>query len=166
MAASDSQSRLNVLIVTQYFWPETFRINDLAVGLEERGHRVTVLTGMPSYPSREMFPGHGGWSPRRERFRGVEVVRVPHAGRGKGKAWQLTLNYLSFAVTASLLGPLLCRDPVDAVFVFEPSPVTVGLPGLVLKWLKSAPMLFWVQDLSPARFSAPSRCSGRWLRGG
>ena len=130
---------MDLLIVTQYFWPESFRINDLALALRERGHRVTVVTGMPNYPHGRLFPGYGVLSPANEDYRGVGVKRVPLIPRFSGRRWQLAMNYLSFAISASVLAPLRCRERVDVIFVFEPSPVTVGLPALALKAASRAP---------------------------
>ncbi len=145
---------MKVLIVTQYFWPENFRINDLAQGLTMIGHHVTVLTGKPNYPSGKFFDGYSFCGRNREMFARVEVIRVPLVARGEGGSIRLALNFLSFALFASLLGPLRCRGFFDVVFVYEPSPVTVGLPGLVMKFFKKAPILFWVQDLWPESLSA------------
>ena len=160
--------RVNILIVTQYFWPESFRINDLALALRERGHRVTVLTGMPNYPGGQLFSGYGGLSPANEDYRGVAVKRVPLVPRFAGKGWQLAINYLSFALSASVLAPFRCRDRVDVIFVFEPSPVTVGLPAIALKAVSDAPILFWVQDLWPESLSATGAVRSpavlRWVR--
>ncbi|MBC7947479.1 MAG: glycosyltransferase family 4 protein [Chitinophagaceae bacterium] len=144
---------MRILIVTQYFWPENFRINDLALGLLERGHQVTVLTGVPNYPDGSFFKGFGYFNKQQE-YHGVKVVRVPLISRGKGGGIRLALNYISFAVAASILGPLLCKGKFDQIFVFEPSPITVGIPALIFKKLKSAPLLFWVQDLWPESLSA------------
>jgi glycosyltransferase involved in cell wall biosynthesis len=145
---------LEILIVTQYYWPESFRITDLALGLKERGHRVTVLTGMPNYPGGRLFPGYGPLGPMTETHEEIEVKRVPLVPRFSGRGWQLALNYLSFALSASVLGPLRCRGRFDLIFVFEPSPVTVALPAIVLKALTGAPVLFWVQDLWPESLQA------------
>lgn len=144
---------MHILIVSQYFWPENFRINDLALGLLERGHQVTVLTGVPNYPDGSFFDGYGYFNKQQD-YHGVKIVRVPLLPRGKGGGLRLALNYLSFAVTASVFGPLLCKGKFDQIFVFEPSPITVGIPALVLQKLKSAPVLFWVQDLWPESLSA------------
>jgi glycosyltransferase involved in cell wall biosynthesis len=144
---------MHILIVTQYFWPENFRINDLALGLLERGHQVTVLTGVPNYPDGSFFDGYGYFNKQQD-YHGVKVLRVPLIPRGNGGGLRLALNYISFAVSASVFGPLLCRGTVDQIFVFEPSPITVGIPALILKKLKSAPVLFWVQDLWPESLSA------------
>lgn len=140
---------MKILIVSQYFWPEEFRINDLAAGLRERGHDVTVLTGLPNYPQGTLFPGYGFRRRPAEDYRGVKILRVPLIPRGSGSGWRLALNYLSFALAASVLGPFLCRDRYDAIFVYEISPVTVGLPAIVLKSLRRAPIHFWVLDLWP-----------------
>lgn len=145
---------MKVLIVTQYFWPEEFRINDLAQGLVARGHAVTVYTGKPNYPRGRFFPGYGFWSRPRENHEGIEIVRVPLVPRGDGGSVRLALNYLSFAAFASLLAPLRCRGRYDAILVFEPSPITVGLPALVLRAIKRIPILFWVQDLWPESLEA------------
>jgi glycosyltransferase involved in cell wall biosynthesis len=154
---------VRVLIISQYFWPESFRINDLALGLKERGHEVTVLTGMPNYPSGRFAPGYGWFSPSEEAFEGIPVYRVPLVPRGKERRWQLALNYISFALLACLFGPFRCRGDYDAIFVYEPSPVTVGLPALVLGRLKRAPILFWVQDMWPESLSATGAVTSTFL---
>ena len=145
---------MKILVVSQYFWPENFRVNDLSLGLQEQGHEVTVLTGMPNYPSGSFFSGYNGCNRWREDYHGVKVVRVPLLPRGKGGKLALALNYLSFALLASLIAPFRCRGHYDAIFVHEPSPMTVGLPAIVLKKLKKAPIFFWVLDLWPQSLSA------------
>jgi glycosyltransferase involved in cell wall biosynthesis len=155
---------LRVLIVTQYFWPENFRINDLATALAaERGHEVTVLTGKPNYPEGRFAPGYGFWARPRERYGLVDVIRVPLFPRGRGGSVRLALNYLSFAVFAGLLGPLRCGRRFDVILVYEPSPITVGVPALVMKAIARAPILFWVQDLWPESVSATGAVRNAWV---
>ncbi|HIJ94479.1 MAG TPA: glycosyltransferase family 4 protein [Desulfuromonadales bacterium] len=144
---------MRVLIVSQYFWPENFRINDLASGLAERGHEVTVLTGMPNYPEGKIFAGYGFWI-RQEEYKGVKVIRVPLISRGNGRSLRLIANYMSFALSACLFGPILCRAKSDLIFVCQLSPVTVGLPALLLKKIKRIPIMFWILDLWPESLSA------------
>ena len=96
---------MRVLIVTQYFWPEQFRVNDLALLLKDRGHEVTILTGMPNYPVGTMFDGYSWWGKRRDEFKGIRIFRAPIFLRRHGLGWQLALNYLSFVISSSLLGP-------------------------------------------------------------
>jgi colanic acid biosynthesis glycosyl transferase WcaI len=140
---------MHILVVSQYFWPENFRINDLVAEFAARGHAVTVLTGLPNYPDGEVFPEYRAQPDRYRAFAGATVVRVPMLSRGRGGR-RLVANYLSFALSASLLGAWRLRGrAVDVIFVFEPSPVTVGLPAVVLRRLKRAPMAFWVLDQWP-----------------
>lgn len=156
---------MRLLIVTQYFWPEAFRVNDLALGLKSLGHEVEVLTGLPNYPQGSLFPGYGWLRPASENFEGIRVVRVPMVTRGRSKGLRLALNYLSFAIMASLLGPLRCRGRFDAVLIFQPSPVTIGLPGLLMSVISKAPALIWIQDLWPDTLEAMGfRRSGLPLR--
>lgn len=145
---------MRILVLTQYFWPEAFRINDLVDGLLKKGHEVVVLTGQPNYPGGHLFPGHAWTGPYTQDYGKAKVIRVPLMVRGKGGGLRLAINYLSFALSASLLGPWRCRGQFDAILVFEPSPITVGIPARVLAWIKKAPILFWVQDLWPESLSA------------
>ena len=154
---------MRILIVTQYFWPENFRVNDLARGLHERGHEVTVYTGKPNYPEGKFFLQYGFFDRAAEDYQGIHVIRVPLVPRGSGTGVRLAINYLSFALFASLLAPLRCRGQFDAILVYEPSPITVGLPALVLKVLKRAPLLFWVQDLWPESLSATGAVHSPWM---
>ena len=145
---------MKILVVTQYFWPENFRINDLVTGLKERGYDITVLTGKPNYPTGIFFPGYGFFSRSKEVFQDVPVYRVPLIPRGKGQRWRLALNYFSFVFFASVFGPFQFRGRFDLIFVYEPSPITVCLPAIVLKWLKRAPLILWVGDPWPESLSA------------
>lgn len=145
---------MRLLIVTQYFWPENFRINDLVSGLAERGHEIVVLTGHPNYPGGTVFPAFRADPAAFRSFGAARVERVPLVARGSGGA-RLVLNYLSFALSASTLGAWRLRgERFDAIFVYEPSPITVGIPAAVLRRLKRAPLAFWVLDLWPETLQA------------
>ena len=145
---------MRLLVVTQYFWPENFRINDLVAEMVSRGHQVTVLTGYPNYPAGEFFAEFKAAPQDFGHFAGAEVVRVAHLARGKG-GLRLMLNYLTFALSATCAGlwKLRGRD-FDAVFCYEPSPITVGIPAAALRAVKKAPMAFWVLDLWPETLHA------------
>ncbi len=85
----------------------------------------------------------------------VPVVRVPLFLRRESRSWQLVLNYLSFVISGCLFAPwLLRKKQFDIVFSYEPSPVTVAIPAILMKDLKKAPFLFWVQDLWPETLAA------------
>ncbi len=145
---------MKLLVLSQYFWPENFRINDVVAGLVGRGHEVTVYTGLPNYPGGRLFHGYGFAGPYRQRFSGATVKRVPLLPRGSGGGLRLALNYASHAVAATLLAPLLVRGRFDAILVYEPSPMTIGIPARALRAMKGAPLVFWVQDLWPESLSA------------
>jgi colanic acid biosynthesis glycosyl transferase WcaI len=145
---------MRLLIVTQYFWPEDFRINDLATELSRRGHEITVLTGLPNYPDGRIFAAFRSNPRHYDRLEGVRIVRVPLIARGKGGI-RLIANYMSFAVSACLFGFWKLRGhKFDAIFAYEPSPITVGIPAAFMRGMKNAPMALWVLDLWPETLRA------------
>lgn len=145
---------MRILVVSQYFWPESFRVNDLVKEWVQRGHQVTVLTGIPNYPAGKVFDAYREQPNAFFEYEGAEIVRVPMLPRGTG-GLRLMLNYLSFVLGACIFGPWLLRNkPADVIFVFEPSPVTVGLPAVLLGKMKSAPVVFWALDLWPETLAA------------
>lgn len=145
---------MKILIVSQYFWPENFRINDLTQELVQRGHNVTLLTGIPNYPIGRVFEPYRRNPKAFRRYGGATVLRIPMLARGQGSLG-LFLNYLSFVLGASLMGPWRLRGvQADVIFVFVPSPVTVGLPAVLLGRIKRAPVVFWVLDLWPETLAA------------
>lgn len=145
---------MRILVVSQYFWPENFRVNDLVAEFVGRGHEVTVLTGVPNYPAGEVFAEYRANPRAFDAYEGAKVVRVPMLARGKGGA-RLALNFLTFALSGATIGAWKLRGQrFDAIFVFEVSPVTVGIPAVVQRWLKKAPIAFWVLDLWPETLEA------------
>ncbi|MDO9197158.1 glycosyltransferase family 4 protein [Rhodoferax sp.] len=145
---------MRLLVVSQYFWPENFRINDLVAELVRRGHQVTVLTGLPNYPDGKVFQGFRDAPTRYSHYEGAEVIRVPLMPRGQG-GLRLMLNYLTFAVSASIIGLWkLSGRQFDAILAYEPSPITVGLPAAAMRAVKQAPLAFWVLDLWPETLQA------------
>ena len=145
---------MRVLVISQYYWPENFRINDLTEDLVRRGHQVIVLTGVPNYPSGSIFPEYANQPKGYYSYKGVEIVRVPIVVRGQSGV-QLALNYLSFIVSATVVGLYkLRKQQFDSIFVFEPSPITVGLPAIAFRYIKKAPLVFWVLDLWPDTLEA------------
>ena len=145
---------MKILLISQYFWPENFRINDLTVGLAQKGHEVTVVTGIPNYPEGKYFSGYGLFKNSRQEYHGVKILRLPLIPRGQGGRLRLALNYFSFMVSGLAFVPFVCRGKFDLIFVYEPSPITVGLPAILLKRIWSVPLFFWVQDLWPESLSA------------
>lgn len=152
--AEPGDRSLKILIVSNHFWPANFRINDVAYWLVERGHDVTVLSGVPDYPAGEFYPGYGIFKKRFETHKGIKIRRFPLIPRGKGKALNLALNYLSSALLSCLVAPFYCRDKYDVIFVFHTSPIMVALPAIVIKKLRKIPLIFWNLDLWPESLSA------------
>lgn len=145
---------MRILIVSQYFHPENFRINQLATALKDGGHDVVVVTAEPNYPSGQFAEGYGFWGPFREDYRGIQVIRTPIFARGRGRGWELVLNYLSFVIFASLFGITRVRGRFDACIAWCSSPITIAIPAIVYRFFTATPLAIWVQDIWPETFFA------------
>ena len=150
---------MNILIISQHYWPENFGINEVVKALKHRGCNITVLSGHPNYPSGHVYAGYDAWKINRQLHPvGYEIFRVPIIPRGRGRRRDLVANYLSFVVTASLLAPLLLRRRrYDVVLVYALSPILQGIPAVILARLKHAPLVAWIQDLWPDSLAATGR---------
>jgi len=155
---------MNLLIWTQYFWPENFQINKLALCLKENDVQVTVITGKPNYPNGQIFPGYKAKGVQYENFDGVEVIRLPMLPRLAGAVKDLIMNYLSFIISGYVIGPLALRGrKFDAVLVYAPSPLLQVLPAIFISWMKKAPLVVWVQDLWPQALQSTGFVNNRFL---
>lgn len=154
-----------ILILSQHYWPETFRINEVVESLHQAGCSVSVLTGQPNYPEGVIFPGYRAWAVGRQKQNaGYTIYRVPLASRGPGTAWRLAANYLSFLASACVLGPWILRGQrFDVVFVYATSPILQAIAGIVLKRFKGAALVTWVQDLWPQSLEVTGFVRNRFL---
>lgn len=141
---------MRILIITQYFWPENFKINSLLLELKNNGHDITVLTGLPNYPTGKILAGYSFWKNNNETWNGIKIFRSKLIPRFSGNGVFLFFNYISFAFFASIKLLFSIKEKPDLIFVYEPSPITVGIPAIVAKnKFKNIPIFFWVQDLWP-----------------
>jgi glycosyltransferase involved in cell wall biosynthesis len=155
---------MKILVVSQYFWPEGFRINDLVKSLVERGIEVDVLTGKPNYPEGIVYEGYKAFGCMTESWCGANVFRVPLYPRGKNSPIKLALNYLSFIVSGIIFGPwLLRKQKYDVVFVYGLSPILLAIPAVLIAWLRRKKLIVWVQDLWPQSLAATGYIKSNFL---
>lgn len=137
----------HILVISQYFYPENFRINDICKEWVKKGYEVTVVTGIPNYPQGRFYKGYGLLKKRKEEYEGVNIIRLPIVSRGKGSI-RLALNYFSF-VWSGLFWKTFTRVKADKVFIFEVSPMTQALVGVWYAKRRKIPCTIYVQDLWP-----------------
>lgn len=142
----------HILVLSQFFYPEQFRINDICKEWIKRGYKVTVVTGIPNYPKGKFYKGYGLIKNRRESWNGIDIIRLPLIPRGNTTVG-LVLNYLSFPV-AQFLWMLFTSIQPDVLFMFETSPMTQCMLGVWLKKKicrkgKNIKLLGYIQDLWP-----------------
>ena len=138
---------MKILIVSQYYYPEQFQINEIAPELARRGNDVTVLTGLPNYPQGEIYPGYEEKGGTEELIDGVRVIRVSLRPRKKG-AINLARNYLSFVVEGNKAAKTI-SDKYDVVFCYELSPVTQVIPASKLAKKQGIPLFLYCLDIWP-----------------
>lgn len=157
---------MKILYVSQYFYPETFRGNDIVFDLVSKGHDVTVLTGKPNYPLGFFYKGYKFWGIQNEQIHGANVIRIPTIPRGKGGAARLILNYFSFILFSFFPARFKVDTDFDIIFVQQLSPVTMALPAIwALKRNKKAKLYLWVLDLWPESVTSTSGFSNRFVIG-
>jgi glycosyltransferase involved in cell wall biosynthesis len=160
----DASAPLRLLIFSQHFWPESFRINDIAQRLQAAGHEVVVLTGQPNYPSGIVFPGYRATAVGLQHWNGLPIQRVPLLPRGRPSALRLVGNYLSFIFSAATFGAWRLRGQrFDAVLVYATSPLLQAVAAIAIARLKRCAIVTWVQDLWPQSLQVTGYVRNRWL---
>lgn len=137
----------HILVISQYFYPEPFRINDICQEWIKRGHKVTVLTGIPNYPEGKFYKGYGWFKKRKENWNGANIIRIPIISRGHS-SFRLILNYYSFVISGWFWKAFTRLKP-DLIFTFEVSPMTQALIGKWFSKRRKIPNYLYVQDLWP-----------------
>lgn len=140
---------MKILVVSQYFWPEEFRINDICKGLIEEGHEVDVLTAIPNYPGGEYFEGFSFFNRGKKDYEGINIRRCFCVPRGKNNKLKLIFNYISFALSSIFHIPFILKNKYDKVLVYQLSPITMAIPAIIIKKVKKIPIDMYILDLWP-----------------
>lgn len=138
---------MKILIVCQHFYPEQFRINDVAFELVKKGHEVTALTGLPNYPKGKIYPGYRWFKHRNQTVNGVKIKRVSIPGRGNG-ILKMGLNYAAFALFGKLRAFFMKKD-FDIALVYQISPITMAWPAITVKKSNNIPLIIHCLDQWP-----------------
>lgn len=144
---ASSSEKKHILVVSQYFYPETLRINDICQEWIKRGYKVTVVTGIPNYPRGEYYNGYSKTERREEVWNGIEIIRLPIEARGHNSVG-LIKNYISFVLEGKKWAN---RTDVkcDIVFTYEVSPMTQALVSVWYAKRNRIPHVLYITDLWP-----------------
>ena len=137
---------MNILVVSQYYYPEPFRVNEICEELVRRGNKVTVLTANPNYPDGEIYDGYQNKN-LKEVINGVTVYRCKCRPRYNG-AINLALNYVDFVRQANKKIEKI-NEAFDCIYAYQLSPVTSCLPAIKLKKRKNIPLFLYCLDVWP-----------------
>lgn len=137
----------HILVISQYFFPEQFRVNELCLEWKKRGYRVTVLTGMPNYPKGKIYPGYSWRKSRHDNYKGIEVIRLPVIPRGSHMT-SLAFNYISYSVLGVIWALFSSLKP-DYVFTYAMSPLTQAFVSIAVAKKCGIKHYLYIQDLWP-----------------
>lgn len=155
---------MKILVISQYFYPEDFRINDICKGLKEKGHEVEILTGLPNYPEGKLYKGYSIFNKGPKKYENMKIYRTLMVTRGKDSSIRLGLNYLSFMILGSFKALTLLNKKYDRVFVFQVSPITSAIPALIIKKFKKVKSYIYIQDLWPETFYSIINVKNKHIR--
>lgn len=143
------KDKKSILVVSQYFWPEDFRVNELVIGFQENGYNVEVLTGRPNYPFGTIFKEFQDNPKKFYNYRDIKVHRVQHFLRGSNKL-SLLFNYISFPLMSCLYCVFkLNKKNYDIIFGVQLSPIFSVIAAILYKKLFRTPLYLWVLDIWP-----------------
>ena len=156
-------SQKKILVITQHFWPENFRINDIVEGFLQDGIAVDVLCGLPNYPKGEWFPGYSAAGPFEEEWHGARLYRCKEVPRRGNTSVNIFLNYVSWPWYAA---HALHRLPgrYDAVFCFNTSPVLMCWPAIRYAKKHHIPFTNYVLDIWPENLYSVLNVKNKALR--
>ncbi|MEI8341093.1 MAG: glycosyltransferase family 4 protein [Verrucomicrobiota bacterium] len=153
-----------ILIVGQHFWPEAFRVNDIADFFIEHGFEVDVLCGMPNYPQGTFFPGYSNFGPWKEVHNAINIFRVPEIPRKSNTSLRIFLNYISYPITSLFRVPKLAKNHYDHIFIYQLSPVMMSIAGIAIGKLSKTETTMYVLDPWPENPYSVISVHSRWLR--
>ena len=137
-----------ILIVTECFYPEEFKINDLALSWKSKGYDVGVLTLVPTYPLGKVFPNFKNSIFQKDEYQGIKIFRL-HAITGyKNSKFKKIFKYINFMILGSIYAISFGRK-YDYIFGFNLGPLTDMLPAVLIRKLYKKPTMLWVQDVWP-----------------
>lgn len=151
---------MKILLLTQWFDPEpTFKGLLFAQALRDKGHEVEVLTGFPNYPGGKIYDGYKLSPYKKEVIDGIVVHRAALYPSHNSSALKRVFNYVSFAISSTLVGLVKTRD-IDVIYSYHP-PLTTSLSALLLGFFKRIPFVVDIQDLWPDTLAATGMVSNK-----
>lgn len=151
-----------LLIITQHFWPEQFTINQV-VNILKVKYKVDVFTGKPNYPTGNFFKGYSFFSKNFEKNNGIDIYRCPVLPRKNATNLNLLINYLSFVFFSSIWLFIFFFKHYDYIFIYQTTPVTSSISGIILSKIKKIPLILWIQDLWPDTVKATGHVQNKFI---
>ncbi len=138
---------MKILLVSQHFYPDEFRVNDVAATLVAQGHDVTVLTSIPDYKDGVAPREYRWFKNRKGNYKGVKIIRSFSFSRRSGVIFR-TLNYISFLISSTIKARLM-KEKFDISMCYQTSPVLMANAARALSKKQKIPFFLYCLDLWP-----------------
>ena len=159
------KSQKRILVVSQHFWPESFRINDICDFLvNEKQCEIDVLCGIPNYPKGRFLSGYSYFKKRKETHNKINIQRSFEIPRGNNSSLRIFINYVSFPISSIFHIPKLLTKKYDKIFLYQLSPVMMTFAGIVVGKLKKIETTMYVLDLWPENLFSVLDIKNKFLR--
>jgi glycosyltransferase involved in cell wall biosynthesis len=156
------KKKIKVLLISQFFWPESFPINQIIKNFKEI--KYTIITAKPNYPEGRIFQNYKKKGPIKENYYNHTIYHMPVIARGSGNSFKLFLNYLTFMLSSIYFGTkYIKKEKFDVIFVYNTSPITQILVGYYFKKIFKVKLVSWVQDIWPESVSATNHLKENFL---
>lgn len=154
-----------ILVISQHFWPESFRINDICDFLvKEKSCEIDVLCGMPNYPKGKFFDGYSYLKKRTEIHNKIKIRRSFEIPRGNNSNLRIFINYISFPISSIFHIPRLLIKKYDSIFIYQTSPVMMSVAGIIIGKIKKVETTMCVLDLWPENLFSVLNIKSKFLR--
>lgn len=137
-----------ILIISESFYPEEFKINDIAIGFIKKGFSVDVLTLAPTYPLGKVYSGYNNFFFQKDNYKGINILRIKAVTGYIESTFKKKLKYINYMIIGSIIGIYIGKK-YDFIFGYNMASLTDMLPAVLIRKIYKKPLLFWVQDVWP-----------------
>ena len=145
-----------ILIYTNHYYPENFKINDVVNWIDELNVHVRVITQIPNYPSGKFFKGFSFFRKNYQKNHNKIINRLPVIPRMGGNKMILILNYISYFISCLMFTfyLLLLKKKYDYIIVHHTSPPSIAFHSIIYSLFYKTKKIYWELDIWPETLSS------------
>ncbi len=149
-----------ILIYTNHFYPEQFKINEIVHWLSSEKYHIRVVTGLPNYPSGEIFKNY-----KNIYNSNVQINRLFLVPRGSGSNFLIIINYLTYFISCLFFTVYIAlfKKKYDVIFVHHTSPILIAIPPIIYSLFHNPKKILWDLDIWPESLRAVNVIKSKFI---